>query len=114
MDVRRLPDGSPVVLEVNARFGALSPSVGTTSPYPTVVTVCSAHHRPVPRSKKSSGSRTQMSTPPRTTLTAVAVTMTDMALRTDSGVRRKVANRRSTRCIRCMSALFAARCTRNA
>ena len=69
---------------------------GVTSPYPTVVTVCNAHHSPVARSGNSSGSTILISTPPTITLTAVAAMITAIALRTDSGARWNASSRRLT------------------
>ena len=75
---------------------------GVTSPYPTVVTVCNAHHSPVPKSGNSSRSSTVINAPPTITLTTVAETITAIALRTDSGVLMNASNRRSTRPLRAM------------
>jgi hypothetical protein len=66
--------------------------VGTTSPYPTVVTVCKAHHMPSPTLSKSCGSMRVISEPPSRTLSTVAETMTPIPLRTDAGVRRKASS----------------------
>jgi hypothetical protein len=57
-----------------------------------VVTVCNAHHSPVPRLGNSSGSTSVIRPPPTITLTNVAVTITAIALRTESGFRRNAWN----------------------
>src|SRR6185436_1440855 len=69
--------------------------IGETSPYPTVVTVWSAHHIPTQTFGYSSWSSAQIRTPLPTTTSAVAETITPVAKRTDGGSRRMRANLRS-------------------
>ena len=61
---------------------------GETSPYPTVVTVWSAHHIPTQMFGYSLWSSAQIRAPLPTTTTAVAETITPVATRTDGGSRR--------------------------
>src|SRR5215204_4635764 len=69
--------------------------VGVTSPYPTVVTVWSAHHMPTNMFEKSLGSSRRMRIPPATTVTRVAVTITLIAPRTETGFLRERSTSRS-------------------
>src|SRR6478672_9126317 len=59
--------------------------LGVTSPYPTVVTVCSAHHMPTQMFRYSLWSRTRIKIPPPATTTAVVETITPAATRTLGG-----------------------------
>ena len=53
----------PLII-TNAPITRPVPLLGTTSPYPTVVTVCSDHHSPSPRLLKSLRSASQAIRPP--------------------------------------------------
>ena len=53
----------PLII-TTAPITRLVPLLGTTSPYPTVVTVCSAHHSPSPRLSKSFLSVSHATRPP--------------------------------------------------
>jgi hypothetical protein len=69
--------------------------LGVTYPYPTVVTVCSAHHMPSQMVEYARWSRTRIATPLATTSRNVVPTITLAALRTDTGSRRNRSIRRS-------------------
>src|SRR5262245_56017693 len=62
---------------------------GTTSPYPTVVTVCRAHHMPIQMFGKSFRSTNEIAIPDTTTIAAVVLTITAAADRTVGGLSRK-------------------------
>ena len=70
-------------------------SLGVTSPYPTVVTVCRDHHMPSQMLEYSRWSIALIAIPPPTTAMNVAVTITLAALRTEIGSRRNRFIRRS-------------------
>ena len=58
---------------------------GVTSPYPTVVTVWIAHHRPRPYVLYSCGSNRRIASALLTTTASVPATIALRALRTESG-----------------------------
>ncbi len=61
--------------------------VGTRSPYPTVVTVCTAHHRPWPMSEKFLWSAKRITVPPSSVMATVASPMMRAARPAVSGLR---------------------------
>jgi hypothetical protein len=54
----------PLII-TNAPITRPVPLLGTTSPYPTVVTVCRAHHSPSPRLPRPQHGGARSATPPR-------------------------------------------------
>ena len=92
-EVITVRNAMPLII-TNAPITRPVPLLGTTSPYPTVVIVCSDHHNATPRVSKSLRSVSHARRPPASVTIAVKLEMITAARRGVSGLRRNMATSR--------------------